>query len=80
MTRTISKSMAGLLEDLKLNNKTYVTLDELTDLARRHHVSTEPAMIASRLKKNGGCCRLSCEVFGNLHLQRWPVHIQKMTP
>lgn len=53
MTRTISKSMAGILEDLELNNKTYVTLDELTDLARRHHVSTEPAMIAARLKKNG---------------------------
>ena len=53
MTRTISKSMAGILEDLELDSKTYVTLDELAELAKRHEVSTEPSMIASRLKKSG---------------------------
>lgn len=53
MTRTISKSMAGILEDLELDNKTFVTLDELEELARKHDVHTEPAMIASRLKKSG---------------------------
>ena len=53
MTRTISKSMAGILEDLELDNKSYVTLEELAELAKRHGVSTEPAMIASRLKQSG---------------------------
>lgn len=53
MTRTISKSMAGILEDLELDNKTYVTLDELAELAKKHDVSTKPSMIASRLKKSG---------------------------
>ncbi len=53
MTRTISKSMAGILEDLELDNKTYVTLEELTELAKKHAVQTEPSMIASRLKKSG---------------------------
>ena len=53
MTRTISKSMAGILEDLELDNKSYVTLEELADLAKRHEVSTEPSLIASRLKKSG---------------------------
>ena len=53
MTRTISKSMAGILEDLELDNITYVTLEDLTELAKRHDVSTEPSLIASRLKKSG---------------------------
>ena len=53
LTRTISKSMAGILEDLELNNKTYVTLDELAKLAKENGVLTEPSMIASRLKKAG---------------------------
>ena len=45
--------MAGILEDLELDNKAYVTLEELAELAKRHNVSTEPAMIASRLKQSG---------------------------
>lgn len=53
MTRTISKSTAGILEDLELDNKTYVTLEELAELAKKHAVQTKPAMIASRLKKSG---------------------------
>ena len=53
MTRTISKSMAGILEDLELDHKTYVTLEELADIAKKHDVSTEPSLIASRLKKSG---------------------------
>ena len=53
MTRTISKSMSGLLEDLELDNKTYLTLDELSELAMRHGVRTDPKMIAARLRKSG---------------------------
>ena len=53
MTRTIAKSMSGILEDLELNNKTYVTLKELAELAKKHNIATEPAMIALRLKQTG---------------------------
>ena len=53
MTRTISRSMSGILEDLELDNKTYGTLEELAEIAKKHKVSTEPAVIASRLKHSG---------------------------
>ena len=53
MTRTISKAMSGILEDLELDNKSYVTLKELQAMAERHGVRTEPTMIASRLKQSG---------------------------
>ena len=53
MTRTISKAMSGILEDLELNNKTYVTLNELSGLAKEHGVNTKPSMIALRLKQAG---------------------------
>ncbi len=53
MTRTITRSMAGILEELELDNKSYVTLEELAALARKHDVSTKPATIASRLKQSG---------------------------
>ena len=45
--------MAGILEDLELDNKAYVTLEELAELSKKHNVSTEPAVIASRLKQSG---------------------------
>ena len=53
MARTISKSMTGILEELELESKTYVTLGDLEALAGKHNVLTEPALIASRLKKAG---------------------------
>ena len=45
--------MAGILEDLELDKKTIVTLEELAALAKRHNVLTAPSVIASRLKKAG---------------------------
>ena len=53
MTRIISKSMSGILEDLELDAQDYVTLSMLEELARKHGVNTNPSMIAQRLKKNG---------------------------
>ncbi len=53
MTRNISKSMAGILEDMELDQKAYVTLEELAELAKKHDVYTKPSLIASRLKKSG---------------------------
>ncbi len=53
MTRTISKSMAGILEELELNNDTFVDMQRLSDLAQKYNVKTEPALIASRLRKAG---------------------------
>lgn len=53
MTRTISKSMAEILEELELNQTQYITLEELAFLAKKHHVLTKPSIIASRLKHTG---------------------------
>ena len=52
-TRTISKSMAEILEELELNQTQYITLEELAFLAKKHHVLTKPSIIASRLKSTG---------------------------
>ena len=53
MTRTISKSVADILEGLELDNKAYITLEEIAALAHKEGVLTDPSMIASRLKQTG---------------------------
>lgn len=53
MTRTISKSMSGILEELELENKTYVTTDEIAVLAEKYGILSDPYLIVSRLKQSG---------------------------
>ncbi len=53
MTRTISHSMSGILEDLELESKKYVTADELSVLAEKYGVLSDPYKIAIRLKQLG---------------------------
>ena len=53
MTRTISNTMAGILEDLELDNETIVDMQRLSYLAQKHNVKTDPAVIALRLRKAG---------------------------
>ncbi len=53
MTRTISKSMSGILEDMELENKQYVTLEEIAQLAESRGILTRAAQIANRLKQAG---------------------------
>lgn len=53
MTRTISKSMSGILEELELENKTYVTIDEIAVLAKKYGILSDPYLIVSRLKQSG---------------------------
>lgn len=53
MTRTISKAMSGILEDMELNSESYITLSMLGEIAKKHGVNTSPSMIAQRLKKSG---------------------------
>ena len=53
MTRTISKSMSDILEELELENKTYVTTDEIAVLAEKYGVLSDPYLIVSRLKQSG---------------------------
>ncbi len=53
MTRTISKSMSKILEELELENKTYVTTDEITVLAEKYGILSDPYLIVSRLKQSG---------------------------
>ena len=53
MPRSITKSMSGILEDMELDNKEYVTNEELWRLAQKHGIGTDVAMIAQRLKNAG---------------------------
>lgn len=53
MTRTISKSMSKILEELELENKTYVTTDEIAVLAEKYRLLSDPHLIVSRLKQSG---------------------------
>jgi len=53
MTRTISPSLAGIMEDLELEQPTLVTADHLAELARRHGVLTPAKVVAARLRDRG---------------------------
>lgn len=53
MTRTITKSMAGILEELELENETFVDINRLEELAAKYNVRSETSLIASRLRKAG---------------------------
>ena len=53
MTRTISQSMSHILEELELDNKTFVTSDEITVLAKKYGILTDPYKIVSRLNRSG---------------------------
>ncbi len=53
MTRTISQSMSHILEELELENKTYVSSDEITVLAKKYGILTDPYKIVSRLNRSG---------------------------
>ncbi len=53
LTRTISKAMSGILEELELENETYITLDRLEELVNNLNIKTNASMVASRLKKSG---------------------------
>ncbi len=53
MTRTISKSMSRILEELELENKTYVTTGEIAVLAEKYGLLSDSNVIVSRLKQSG---------------------------
>lgn len=53
MARSISKAMAGILQELELENATYITAGRLQELAEQYSLASSPSLIASRLKKEG---------------------------
>ncbi len=53
MTRTISKGISGILEDLELENEAFVGLSKIESLAKKHGGESNPSLIALRLKKAG---------------------------
>lgn len=53
MPRTLSGSLAAVVEDLELEQPAVVTMAELRKIVARHHVLTSPAVVASRLRANG---------------------------
>ena len=53
MARSIPPSLAGIMEDLELEQPTLVTTDHLTELIHRHGVLTSPKVVAARLRSRG---------------------------
>ena len=53
MTRAISSSMAGILEQLELNQPTLVTSADLTRLLEAQGVRTPARIVAARLREEG---------------------------
>lgn len=53
MTRTITKTTSKILEELELENETYVTTNDIASLAIKHGILTNPSMIIYRLKQSG---------------------------
>lgn len=53
MTRTIPPSLGPILTELELESPQVVSLAELTTLAKRARIGTEPRVVADRLRKLG---------------------------
>ena len=53
MTRTISKSMSVILQELELENASYVDIRRLDELKNKYGIKTSAAIIASRLRQAG---------------------------
>jgi len=53
MTRTISNSFAGILQELELERPLLVTSKQLSDLKRKHHVTSSVEVVAARLREKG---------------------------
>lgn len=53
VTRTLPRSLAGIVEDLELEQPRLVTLAALTELAQRHGLRSEPKVLAARLREHG---------------------------
>lgn len=53
MTRTISRGLAGIVEELELAQPQVVTLGELARIAQSQHLATAPKVLAARLRARG---------------------------
>jgi len=53
MTRIISNSLAGILQELELERPLLVTKDVLSDLKNKYHVASSVEVVAARLKEKG---------------------------
>jgi len=53
MTRSISNSLAGILQELELERPLLVTRELLSDLKRKYHVASSAEVVAARLKEKG---------------------------
>lgn len=53
MARKITNSMSDILQELELENETYITTGRIEALADKYSVGSSPALIAHRLKQMG---------------------------
>lgn len=53
MARKITNSMSEILQELELENETYVTTKRINELAEKYSIGSSPSLIAHRLKNAG---------------------------
>lgn len=53
MTRTLPRSLAGIVEDLELDQPAIVTLATIAEIAGRRSLRSEPKLLAARLRNHG---------------------------
>lgn len=51
--RTLPRTLATIAAELELDEASYVTLDQIADIAHRHGIASEPRNLAWRLRKSG---------------------------
>lgn len=53
MTRTLSPSLGAVVETLELEQPQVVTMADVRQLVDRHHLRTDPKLVALRLRRSG---------------------------
>lgn len=53
MTRTLPRTLAGVVEELELEQPRVVTLESIGAIARRLQLRSEPKLVAARLRQHG---------------------------
>lgn len=48
-----SRAMSAILQELELENETYITTIRIQELAEKHSIGSSPSLIAHRLKESG---------------------------
>jgi predicted transcriptional regulator of viral defense system len=53
VTRTLSRGLGSLVEELEMSQPQVITMETLSALAIKHHLATQPKLLAARLRERG---------------------------